>query len=289
MSPPPQPLRRRFGLRTWDFVLFGLGFLLTTGVHGNVPGTDGPDGVSDAGMLVWLVQVAAWVTVLFRRSRPRMVLGAGLLLALIGSEYLLFLIGVLHVLLATRGRPRIATAAGATAVVALYVLREATTPWGGFLLGVNDGDAREALVYALVIAVLSLGTTFAMAAVLTSRRTAIAATGRADVQQAKADHLSDELARQAEREDIAREIHDGLTNRLALLAMMGGNVERAVDTADPHAPELARQLTHQSREALYVSESTVKSQLDSIRTKLTVSSREEIAVLIERAGETQPA
>jgi len=36
---------------------------------------------------------------------------------------------------------------------------------------------------------------------------------------------------------------------------------------------------------LYVSESTIKSQLDSIRTKLAVSSREQIAVLVERAGE----
>ncbi|WP_061961188.1 response regulator [Demequina flava] len=35
--------------------------------------------------------------------------------------------------------------------------------------------------------------------------------------------------------------------------------------------------------AMYVSESTVKSQLDSIRTKLGVGSREEIAVLVERA------
>src|SRR5690554_2175240 len=35
---------------------------------------------------------------------------------------------------------------------------------------------------------------------------------------------------------------------------------------------------------LYVSESTVKSHLDSIRTKLGVPSREQIAVLVERAG-----
>ncbi|WP_062077096.1 response regulator [Demequina globuliformis] len=41
--------------------------------------------------------------------------------------------------------------------------------------------------------------------------------------------------------------------------------------------------TAQIASALYVSESTVKSQLDSIRTKLGVSSREEIAVLVERA------
>lgn len=42
-------------------------------------------------------------------------------------------------------------------------------------------------------------------------------------------------------------------------------------------------------QALFVSESTVKSQLDSIRTKLDVSSREEIAVLVERADEALPA
>lgn len=35
---------------------------------------------------------------------------------------------------------------------------------------------------------------------------------------------------------------------------------------------------------LFVSESTIKSQLDSIRAKLGVSSREEIAVLVERGG-----
>lgn len=35
---------------------------------------------------------------------------------------------------------------------------------------------------------------------------------------------------------------------------------------------------------IFVSESTVKSHLDSIRTKLGVGSREEIAVLVERAG-----
>lgn len=42
--------------------------------------------------------------------------------------------------------------------------------------------------------------------------------------------------------------------------------------------------TAQIARALHVSESTVKTQLDSIRTKLGVSSREQIAVLVERAG-----
>lgn len=41
--------------------------------------------------------------------------------------------------------------------------------------------------------------------------------------------------------------------------------------------------TAQIAQSMFVSESTVKSHLDSIRTKLNVSSREEIAVLVERA------
>ena len=53
--------------------------------------------------------------------------------------------------------------------------------------------------------------------------------------------------------------------------------------------EVARLVATGARNAdiarkLFVSESTIKSQLDSIRTKLDVSSREQIAVLVERAG-----
>ncbi|WP_062070320.1 response regulator [Demequina sediminicola] len=67
---------------------------------------------------------------------------------------------------------------------------------------------------------------------------------------------------------------DAARVRLALLSErereVAGHVATGAKTADIAA-------------ALFVSESTVKSQLDSIRTKLGVSSREEIAVLVERA------
>lgn len=64
-------------------------------------------------------------------------------------------------------------------------------------------------------------------------------------------------------------------------ARMGALSERERDVAQLVASgarnaQIAREL--------YVSESTVKSHLDSIRTKLGVSSREQIAVLVERAG-----
>lgn len=250
MSQPRQTLRRRLGLRAWDVTLFWIGFFLTTAMVSNIPGTQGTDGVTDLAVVLWMVQVAAWVTVLFRRSRPWLVLWSGLGLAVLGSEYLLFLIGVLHVLLGTSGRRRLQVAGGAAGVVLLFATREALTGWGGFLLDMNQGDAAFTHGLRAAIAVISLGATFGTAAVTASRRTAAVATGRAEAEHARAADLGDQVARQAEREEIAREIHDGLTNRLALLAMMGGNVERAVDSSDPRAVELARQLKEQSREAL---------------------------------------
>lgn len=63
--------------------------------------------------------------------------------------------------------------------------------------------------------------------------------------------------------------------RLAALSAREREVARLVATG-ARTVDIAR--------SLFVSESTIKSQLDSIRTKLTVSSREEIAVLVERAG-----
>lgn len=67
------------------------------------------------------------------------------------------------------------------------------------------------------------------------------------------------------------------SRRLDLLSERERAVARLVATGARTA-DIATQL--------YVSESTVKTHLESIRAKLDVGSREEIAVLVERAGET---
>ncbi|WP_084077437.1 response regulator transcription factor [Demequina sp. NBRC 110057] len=71
------------------------------------------------------------------------------------------------------------------------------------------------------------------------------------------------------RDDAARRL-DALSERERAVARLVATGAKTADIAG----------------TLYVSESTVKSQLESIRAKLDVSSREEIAVLVERAGET---
>ena len=58
-------------------------------------------------------------------------------------------------------------------------------------------------------------------------------------QQVVVDNLSSELARQAERERIAREVHDALGHRLSMLSLHAGALEVTVAGGDPRAAQSA--------------------------------------------------
>ncbi len=243
----PRRLRRRVG----GAVVFVTGFLVTTVGQMNVGAAYEADGgMSNGGVLLWLLALAAWGTFFVRRRRPWVTAGAGLAMAVIGVEYLLLLIGALHLLTSESPRRRRVVGAATVATVALFWSRETFGGGPSFFRSLDTTSDLEAAVISGICAVASLAVLFTNAALTRSRRRVTAADGRAAAERARVRVLGDEVARQAEREEIAREIHDGLTNRLALLAMMGGNVERAVDSADPGAGDLARQLKSQSRAAL---------------------------------------
>lgn len=252
MEPTSPVLTRRSRARRrgWDWALFASGFLVTTLGLTNVPIAEDDSGVTDQGLVIWLVAFAAWVTVFFRRSHPWLVLGAGLMMAVVGVEYLLFLIGVHHVLVAREHPRRWIVGAAAVLMVVLFWLREAFTAWGGGLVILMESDDGDPIVASAVVALASLGIMFIVTALKNSQRTADRQRARADAEQLHADQLRQELVRQAERSRLARDIHDGLTNRLALLSMIGGNVSRAVRSGDPGAATLADQLQAQSRDAL---------------------------------------
>ncbi|MFV0633902.1 sensor histidine kinase [Demequina sp.] len=234
----------------WDVVLFALGALTTVIGIMNVPAAHVDGVLNGLGVLLVLVSTALWVGVFWRRRAPWVVVACGGLIALIGNEYLLGLIGVFHVLLTATWRTRIWTAAAASTAVFLFWLREVTTPWGSGLWQSSTGGPREEAAINAIIAIVSLSVTFGAAIVTVSRRAATSERRRADAQHALVEQLGDDLAKETERHQIAREIHDGLTNKLALLSMMGGNVERAVAQGSPDAPAMAHQLKSQSREAL---------------------------------------
>lgn len=244
------PHRSRAALRTGDVALFVMGFFFSALALTNVPAAWDGESVSDLGALLWIVGIGAWVTVFFRRQQPLVTVIAGGLLALVGMEYLLLLIGVHHLMISSRPQARLRWGIAGALAVGAFWLREVLTPWGDQgALSIDGGAAADAALTG-VIAVAALGVTYALTAVVVGRRATEAQRARADAEHTLATQLSDELNRQSERSELAREIHDGLTNRLALVSMMGSNVERAVVQGDPRAVQLARELQEQARGAL---------------------------------------
>lgn len=242
---------RTRGLRIiWDITLFATGWLITTLALFNLPGAETAAGVTDLGVLVWLLSTLAWVSVFFRRGHPAVVIGAGLVLAFTGTEYLLLLIGVHHAAMAWAARTRLWLGVGATGVVALFWVRELFTAWGDRMVLTVESAPDNAAIVSGIIAAASLAVTVALSLLSSSRRAADTQRARADAEHSHTTRLEQQLAFQEERSQIAREIHDGLTNRLALVSMMGSNVERAVRGGDADAAHLARDLQTEARYAL---------------------------------------
>lgn len=226
--------------------LFLAGWMFGVFALSNVPGAISPDGVaSDGGVLAFLVVTAAWVSVFWRRRAPIVVALAGAVVAAIGSEYLLLLIGAYAVIV--RGSERHARRAriGAPAIVALFAVREALGPWGGgtrVLLDEPDGAPALDLVAPFVVAALSLLVFFGAVLLARTRQRASLAATEARLERGRADRLDAELERKAVRERIARDLHDTLAHSLATISFRSGAAERAAAEGDPRAAEYLRAL-----------------------------------------------
>jgi signal transduction histidine kinase len=229
----------------WSTGLFLIGGVLEICAVVNVPGgwapsADGQLTVTNAGAVWALLGILGWVAVYCRRRAPLVPLIAGAVMLLIGTSYLLFLIGVFEALRAWPGRTRLIRGV-AVGGVALYVMRDALTPWGGalpwFLNQQSDGGSSAPWTIAvLVIAALSLTVVFLLSAYTRSRGDVDATRRRADREKQRADSLSDELVRQEERQRIARDMHDTLAHSLGRVTMQAGALEA---TAENTSPELA--------------------------------------------------
>ncbi|UJP09247.1 histidine kinase [Microbacterium sp. KUDC0406] len=75
---------------------------------------------------------------------------------------------------------------------------------------------------------ISLGVTVAVVIVGRAREGARRSDVRAEEEHRRADALNEQMVRQSERENIARDIHDSLTNRLAVMSMHAGALENAM-------------------------------------------------------------
>ena len=247
-------------------MLFVCGLLFDTTALLNVPGAvlfPAADGgevtLTDLGTGLFLLVIAAWASVFWRRRVPLLPLIAGGVLALIGTSYVLLLIGVVECIRRRPERTRLLGAI-AIAVVLAFALREATTSWGAalswFMTTRVVAQYEPVWIAASFIwAAVALATAAGVLVVSLSRARAVRSDERAteEHQRATAEHqradaLNEQMVRQAERERIARDMHDALAHRLSVMSLHAGALESASDSGA--TGEMARTVREQARAAL---------------------------------------
>lgn len=245
-----------------------MGIVFDVGASMNVPGIAelraGPDArmtVTDSGTALTMVVIAAWITVVWRRRLPLLVLVAGAVLAAVGVSYILLLVGAVA---AVRRDPRRTPwVSGVTAtLVVLFAIREALTAWGGALSWyfTSRADAQFEptwIVMSFVWVVVSLGAAAGIALYGRARREAADSDERAQRELRRADLLTEQMVRQAERERIARDMHDALAHRLSVVSLHAGALEAAAGQGKTEgrgigqdAGEIARTVREQTHAAL---------------------------------------
>lgn len=240
------------------------GFLFDVAALPNVPGASTVDRAGDIqitglGTMLIVLILLAWITVIWRRRLPLIALVAGTLLAAVGVSYVLLLVAAFAT--AHRYPERVRRLAMLVAgVVGLYVLREVTTSWGGSLSWyfTTRADAQfesSWIIAAVGCAVLSFGTTVGIVLLSRTQAKALQSVARAEREHHRADLLTEQMVRQAERERIARDMHDALAHRLSVVSLHAGALEAVAaagaDSDDSgQAGQIARTVREQTHAAL---------------------------------------
>lgn len=225
----------------------------------NVPGAatfsaaeGGKVSVTGFGVVLVLLAIGSWMTVLWRERVPLLPLILGAVLATIGVSYLLLLVSAVGFVRRWPTRTLV-TGIGVGGVVLLFAAREALTTWGDALpwFLTSDVHALDEPGWAIVsfgIGIVSYGV--AAVVVLLTRTNARAAQSeqRASAELRRADDLAEQTVRQAERERIARDMHDALAHRLSVVSLHAGALEAAAGAGD--AGEMARTVREQTHAAL---------------------------------------
>lgn len=104
----------------------------------------------------------------------------------------------------------------------------------------------------VIVTVTLLGASVGTGLLMRNRLALADTRGRADAAQHNSNVLSDQLSRQAERDLIAREVHDVIGHRLSLLSLHAGGLQVAAgsDQRLSHSAELIRESAQQAMDDL---------------------------------------
>lgn len=222
--------------------------------------------LTNTGIVVVLLLSLMWLSVFFRRRWPLMPFIAGALLAAAWGDGLLLLIGMFHIVIrGSRVQMIIASVTGsvliASGVIRHCLLPPELNPFGLMIVGdpavITDveasappADSLLAMNLMTIIAgVVGLGVSIGFGLLLRRTRRMKAVETIAQRETQRSESLSSELARQSERNLLARELHDTLSHRLSVISLHSGALEVGTQNDDEVAT-VASALRREARASL---------------------------------------
>ncbi|WP_252199670.1 histidine kinase [Brevibacterium sp. RIT 803] len=222
--------------------------------------------LTNTGIVVALLLSLVWLSVFVRRRWPLVPFIAGALLAAGWGDGLLLLIGLFHtVILGPRVRMIVTAVIGSVLVIAGVIrhclLPPALNPFGLMIVGdpavITDveasappADSLLAMNLMTVIAgVVGLGVSIGFGLLLRRTRRMKAVETIAQRETERSESLSTELARQSERNLLARELHDTLSHRLSVISLHSGALEVGTQD-DAEVATVASALRREARASL---------------------------------------
>lgn len=231
-----------------------------------VPGAMDESGeLSGVGAIVFLLVWLLWLTVFVRTRWPLVPLIAGAVCGLMGGDVLLLLVGVFHAVVRLPRRPATVATATGIAVVVWAVVRACVrapgynpfaflvAPEGVALTGpdahvFSPQTALAIDVLTIVSGVVALGIAVGVGYLVRRTRRMRSVEAVAAHQAERSEALTEQLARQSERQMLARELHDTLSHRLSVISLQSGALQVAGD--DARAAEAAAAVRREAKASL---------------------------------------
>lgn len=223
-------------------LLFLLGLLTSAMALTSNPWAFADGVISNTGMVVILFLIPVWATVFLRQRWPWVPFAAGALLTAGWGDALLLLIGLFHLVIRGSRRQVIIASAVASLLVIGATVRMCLAPaqLNPFAIPIladagqmtdlatpaPPADSLLAITLMTVAgAVIGLGISLGVGLLLRRTRRMRAVETIAARQSQRNETLTAELARQSERELLARELHDTLSHRLSVISLHSGSLE----------------------------------------------------------------
>ncbi|SNU01054.1 Signal transduction histidine kinase [Ruaniaceae bacterium KH17] len=219
-----------------------------------------PDGetLTNLGLVRFACGFFALFLIPFYRRTPLLLIGAGALCAVgVGTDPFVLAIGLTVWLGRAEKRWEWWVFGGGMAAILVSAVRML------LMVRLQADDVREVGMIAIpVLLVLCLCLIVGIGMWSRQRKRTEVAAASADKAQRSADQLAGDLARQREREDLAREVHDTLASRLSAIALQTGSLEDVARKAgDPELDDAMRAVRANATSAL----GDLRSLLSSLR------------------------